>query len=78
MEKLDELKQMYEEGYRCIYTDKDDNGLTVHLKDFYNERSDTISTNESEEIDQMESFLNNVEFEQYFNGYDIICTDCAE
>ncbi|WP_010166874.1 hypothetical protein [Candidatus Epulonipiscium viviparus] len=77
MGKVDDLKHLYEEGYRCIYKEKND-GLTLHLKDFQNEKIDTISSHENTEMNEMESFLNSVEFEQNTKGYDIICTDSAE
>ena len=33
MNDLNELKQKYQEGFRCIYTEKNDTeGLTMHLK----------------------------------------------
>ena len=55
-DKLKELKDKYEEGYRCIYQDKDD-GLTLQLKNFTSEKLHTINSKNDMEIGQIEDFL---------------------
>ena len=43
MNDLNELKQKYQEGFRCIYTEKDDvQGLTMHLTNFREEKLHTM------------------------------------
>ncbi|HOA79934.1 MAG TPA: hypothetical protein PKK61_02575 [Defluviitaleaceae bacterium] len=55
---LEELKEKYKEGFRCIRTDKENDVLTVHLKNFYNEKIDTIKCNNQEEIEKMITYIN--------------------
>ncbi len=58
MSDLDELKQKYNEGYRCIYTEKNNNeGMTMHLKNFREEKIHTMSIKDTMEIGEIESFL---------------------
>ncbi|ONI43840.1 hypothetical protein AN641_01270 [Candidatus Epulonipiscioides gigas] len=70
---VDDLKNKYHEGYRCIYKDKSD-GLTVHLKHFNKEITHTISTNQNMEIGEIEDFLDKVDFEKKAQGHDVFCT----
>lgn len=61
MNDLNELKQKYQEGYRCIYTEKDDKeGVTMHLKNFREEKIHTMNVKNDMEIGQIEDFLDQV------------------
>lgn len=54
----DDLKNKYKEGYRCIYTEKgDDDTMTMHLKNFREEKIHTIQAKGDMEISQIEDFL---------------------
>ena len=47
MANFNELKNLYEDGYRCIYYDGEENNRTIYLKNFYNESSQVVElTNE--------------------------------
>ena len=71
MSDLDQLKQKYNEGYRCIYTEKDDStGLTMHLKNFREEKICTMSVDNNMEIGQIESFLDSLNKLKKTKGHD--------
>ena len=68
---LDKLKQKYKEGYRCIYSEKDDEkGLTVHLKNFQEEKIDTMKVAGKMEIGQIEDFLDELKQIKKKKGHD--------
>lgn len=71
MDKFEELKNKYKEGYRCIYKENDAaKGTTMHLKNFYTEKIDTINTKNDMEIGQIEDFLHQLEQVKKQSGHD--------
>lgn len=67
----DDLKEKYKEGYRCIYTEKDDNDtMTMHLKNFREEKIHTLQAKGDMEIGQIEDFLDKLKQIEKKNGYD--------
>lgn len=71
MSDFDTLKQKYKDGYRCIYTEKDkDNGMTMHLKNFREEKIDTMQVKSDMEIGQIEDFLGELEKVKRKTGHD--------
>ena len=36
MENFNDLKKLYEDGYRCIYQDGSEGNRTIYLKNFQN------------------------------------------
>lgn len=71
MNDLNELKQKYNEGYRCIYTEKDsDQGLTMHLKNFREEKIHTMNIQNDMEIGEIEDFLNTLNAIKKKKGHD--------
>lgn len=71
MSQLDELKQKYQEGYRCIYTEKDDQeGMTMHLKNFREEKIHTMQVKSDMEIGQIEDFLDQINQIKKTKGHD--------
>ncbi|QEH69272.1 hypothetical protein QTL86_06825 [Cellulosilyticum sp. ST5] len=71
MGDLNELKQKYNEGYRCIYTEKDSNeGLTMHLKNFREEKIHTMNIKSDMEIGEIESFLDTLNQIKKKKGHD--------
>ena len=42
MSDFNTIKNLYEDGYRCIYYDKLENNHTIYLKNFDNENSTVI------------------------------------
>lgn len=71
MSDLDTLKQKYKDGYRCIYTEKDEtDGMTMHLKNFREEKIDTMQVKSDMEIGQIEDFLNELNALKRKKGHD--------
>lgn len=71
MSNLDELKQKYKDGYRCIYTEKDQaDGLTMHLKNFREEKIHTMQVKSDMEIGQIEGFLDELNQIKKTKGHD--------
>lgn len=59
-EKFETLKEKYEQGYRCIRTENENNGITIYLKNFYTEQIDTLTSNNNEEIYQMNQYISSM------------------
>lgn len=71
MSNLNELKDKYKEGYRCIYTEKDDaEGLTMHLKNFREEKIHTMNVKSNIEIGKIEDFLGELNKLKKRTGHD--------
>ena len=71
MSNLEQLKQKYKDGYRCIYTEKDQaDGLTMHLKNFREEKIRTMRVKSDMEIGQIESFLDELNEIKKTKGHD--------
>lgn len=71
MSDLNALKQKYQEGYRCIYTEKDSNeGMTMHLKNFREEKIHTMQVKSDMEIGQIENFLDEINQIKKAKGHD--------
>lgn len=71
MNQFDDLKQKYKEGYRCIYTEKSDaKGMTVHLKNFREEKIHTMQVKSDMEIGQIEDFLDQINQIKKQKGHD--------
>jgi len=71
MSDFDELKEKYKDGYRCIYTEKDaTDGLTMHLKNFREEKIHTMQVKSDMEIGQIEDFLDQLNEIKKSRGHD--------
>lgn len=57
MEKLNEIKDLYEKGYRCIKTDESSPNMTVYLKNFEVEMSKELSITNASEKNAVNEFL---------------------
>ena len=49
MSDFNTIKNLYEDGYRCIYYDKLENNHTIYLKNFDNENSTVIELEDENE-----------------------------
>ncbi|MGL4346133.1 MAG: hypothetical protein ACRCTE_13125 [Cellulosilyticaceae bacterium] len=76
MDNLDQLKNKYDEGYRCIYKEKGDTS-TWHLKNFKQEKICAVSSNDRMEIGEIDNFLDQISERTKKQGYDTICTEWA-
>ena len=71
MDNLNELKQRYKDGYRCIYTEKDGGeGMTMHLKNFREEKIHTMQVTDNMEIGEIEDFLDQLNQVKKAKGHD--------
>jgi len=62
MRPFEELKDKYNDGYRCIYQEKNpESGMSIHLKNFNTEKIHRIKTHNTMEIGQIEDFLAQLE-----------------
>jgi hypothetical protein len=57
---LESLKEMYEQGYRCIRTENENGTMKIYLKNFETEKTDTIFTNNQEEMSQISQYIHSV------------------
>ena len=68
-----ELKDKYEEGYRCIHEERAE-GCTYTLRDFNKGKIFTVSTNDNMEIGEIDHFLEDLRQIQKKTGHDCFCT----
>ncbi|EQF22847.1 putative evolved beta-galactosidase beta-subunit [Clostridioides difficile CD160] len=57
MDDFSKLKNLYEDGYRCIYHDCVDNNYTIYLKNFYTEGSETIKLSSESDFSQFKDYI---------------------
>jgi hypothetical protein len=63
MTKFNDLKDLYEDGYRCIYHDTTENEKhTIYLKNFYNERDKSLELelDDEAEFNQFKDYIKNL------------------
>lgn len=63
--QFEKLKEKYKEGFRCIRSDESNGELTVHLKNFYNEKIDSLKSDNPEEIRQILDYIQSVTEEEF-------------
>ena len=54
------LKNLYEDGYRCIYYDKLENNHTIYLKNFDSENSKVVELIDENEFSQFQDYINDL------------------
>ena len=57
---LNTLKNLYEDGYRCIYYDKLENNHTIYLKNFDSENSKVVELIDENEFSQFQDYINDL------------------
>ncbi|RDY23551.1 hypothetical protein CHF27_007195 [Romboutsia maritimum] len=58
MSDFNKLKELYEDGYRCIYHDNSDNSThTVYLKNFDTEGSEVVELNNENDFSQFKNYI---------------------
>ena len=60
MSSFNTLKDLYQDGYRCIYCDKIKNNHTIYLKNFDNENSKVIELEDENEFSQFQDYINDL------------------
>ncbi|SHH56191.1 hypothetical protein [Tepidibacter thalassicus] len=63
-DKLNHLKKLYEDGYRCIYYDSNKNEVfTVYLKNFEQEKSEVIEIENPQEFNEFKSYIDDLKIQ---------------
>ncbi|MDB8789927.1 MULTISPECIES: hypothetical protein [Romboutsia] len=60
MSTFNKIKDLYEDGYRCIYHNCTDNNYTIYLKNFDSEDSQTIEISDENEFNQFQGYINDL------------------
>lgn len=58
MENFNDLKSLYEDGYRCIYQDGTEGDRNIYLKNFYDEKSTVVNLQDENEFSQFQDYIN--------------------
>ena len=57
MGNFNDLKKLYEDGYRCIYQDGSEGNRTIYLKNFDNEKSTVVNLQDENEFSQFQNYI---------------------
>ena len=60
MDNFNDLKNLYENGYRCIYQDGNEGNRNIYLKNFDEEKSTVVNLQDENEFSQFQSYINNL------------------
>ena len=60
MENFNDLKNLYEDGYRCIYQDGTEGNRNIYLKNFYEEKSTVVNLQDENEFSQFQDYINSL------------------
>lgn len=60
MTNFNTLKNLYEDGYRCIYYEQNNNNHTIYLKNFDNEDSQVIELDNEHDFSQFQSYIDDL------------------
>ena len=57
MENFNDLKNLYEDGYRCIYQDGEEGNRNIYLKNFEDEKSAVVNLQDENEFNQFQDYI---------------------
>ena len=57
MAKINQIKDLYEDGYRCIYYDSASNSHTLYLKNFDTEGSEVIELEDDSDFSAFKDYI---------------------
>lgn len=60
MDDFSKLKELYEDGYRCIYHDNNDSNYTIYLKNFDTENSEVLEFDNDDDFSQFKDYVDNL------------------
>lgn len=60
MPNFNQLKDLYEDGYRCIYHDQSSSNHTIYLKNFDSEHSQVVDLDDENEFTQFQNYMNDL------------------
>jgi len=67
---LNDIKENYKNGFRCIHSEIENDTYTLHLKNFNTEKIKTISTSNLYEISEIKRYLQQLNKVTKHTGYD--------
>lgn len=57
-DSVDKIKELYNNGYRCIkYEDHENGEFAAYFKNFENERSDSVFSDNLDEVSEIKNFI---------------------
>ena len=54
------IKELYEDGFRCIYYDSQTNFHKIYLKNFDSEKSTVIELKNNEDFNQFQNYISDL------------------
>ena len=63
MSDFNQLKNLYEDGFRCIYFDSENDGHTIYLKNFDSEKSEVVELTNDDDFNQFQDYINVLKME---------------
>lgn len=60
MDDFKSVKDLYEDGYRCIYYDNNECNPTIYLKNFNSEDSKAVQFTDEGEFSQFKDYIDNL------------------
>ena len=57
MENFNDLKNLYEDGYRCIYQNGAEGNRNIYLKNFEDEKSAVVNLQDENEFNQFQDYI---------------------
>ncbi|MCC3869141.1 hypothetical protein [Terrisporobacter mayombei] len=57
MNNFNDLKNLYEDGYRCIYQDGTEGDRNIYLKNFDEEKSTVVNLQDENEFSQFQDYV---------------------
>lgn len=60
MENFNDLKNLYEDGFRCIYQDGEEGNRNIYLKNFDDEKSAVVNLQDEAEFSQFQDYIGNL------------------
>ena len=57
------IKELYEDGFRCIYYNSESNNHKIYLKNFDNEASEVIELTNNDDFNQFQNYINDLKMQ---------------
>lgn len=57
MAKFNQVKDLYEDGYRCIYYDSTQSNHTLYLKNFDTEISEVVELDDDQDFSDFKNYI---------------------
>ena len=63
MSDFNYIKELYEDGFRCIYYNSKNNNHKIYLKNFDNEASEVIKLTNNDDFNQFQNYINDLKMQ---------------